>query len=369
MASSSSTNSMSIAVVGVGLVGGEFIRQLLAFPLPNHFHIVAISSSKASIFAHDGLSFAKADWRTQLQSSSTTPDLPKLVRELAVLVRPGSDVMLVDNTSSDDVARLYPEMLRAGISVITPNKKAFSAELALYEQILEASLESESRFLNEATVGAGLPIISTLKDLVATGDNVTKIEGVFSGTMSYIFNEFSTGKPGGPSFSSVVSVAREKGYTEPHPADDLNGADVARKLTILSRVIPSLRAALPDGYKSVKTTSLVPTALESIKTGDEFISRLPEFDAQYDQMRTDAAREEKVLRYVGVIDVATGLVKASLEKYPVSHPFATSLGGSDNIIMFHTERYGARPLTIQGAGAGAAVTAMGVMSDLLKLVL
>lgn len=141
-----------------------------------------------------------------------------------------------------------------------------------------------------------------------------KIEGVFSGTMSYIFNEFSNGQPNGPSFSSVVSVAREKGYTEPHPADDLNGADVARKLTILSRYVPSLRAALPDGYKSVSTTSLVPSALEGVKTGDEFIQKLPEFDAHFDDIRTAAAKEGQVLRFVGVIDVQNGTIKADLEK-------------------------------------------------------
>src|SRR5262249_10632133 len=148
-----------------------------------------------------------------------------------------------------------------------------------------------------------------------------------------------------------------------------------------------LRTALPSGYASVNTTSLVPTSLQNIPTGDEFIQRLPEFDVHFDKMRKDAAAEGSVLRFVGVVDVQTGEIKAALEKYtstlpplqlffpdiganhryPVSHPFATSLGGSDNIIMFHTERYGARPLIVQGAGAGAAVTAMGVMSDLLKL--
>ena len=149
--------------------------------------------------------------------------------------------------------------------------------------------------------------------------------------MSYIFNEFSTGRAEGPAFSSVVSVAREKGYTvstlprrtgvladtstqEPHPADDLNGADVARKLTILSRIVPSLRAALPEGYKSVQTTSLVPAALESAATGDEFVARLPEFDAQFAAMRAEAASEGKVLRFVGVIDVASGVIKADLER-------------------------------------------------------
>lgn len=146
------------------------------------------------------------------------------------------------------------------------------------------------------------------------GKQIVKIEGVFSGTMSYIFNNFSTGESTGPTFSSVVSVAREKGYTEPHPADDLNGADVARKLTILSRYIPSLSSALPDGFKSVATTSLVPAALEGVKTGDEFIAKLPEFDTHFDAMRAAAAAEGQVLRYVGVVDVQTGTIKADLEK-------------------------------------------------------
>ncbi|KAI0718770.1 aspartate kinase homoserine dehydrogenase [Cerioporus squamosus] len=346
----STTKTFRIAVVGVGLVGGEFIKQLLAFPTPSPFRLVSLSSSKSTVFAPDGLSITASSWKDELASSGRKPDLHFLLRELASLVKPGQEVVLVDNTSSNDVAALYPQFLKLGVNVITPNKKAFSSELSLYEQILAASLESGTKFLNEATVGAGLPIISTLKDLIATGDKITKIEGVFSGTMSYIFNEFSTGKEGGPSFSSVVSIAREKGYTEPHPADDLNGADVARKLTILSRFVPSLRSALPSGYQSVSTKSLIP------------------FDAHFDKLRADAFKEGKVLRYAGVIDVATGVIKADLEKYPVTHAFATALGGSDNIIMFHTERYGARPLVVQGAGAGAAVTAMGVMSDLLKLV-
>lgn len=192
--------------------------------------------------------------------------------------------------------------------------------------------------------------------------------------MSYIFNEFSTGNPDGPAFSSVVAMAREKGYTEPHPADDLNGFDVARKLTILSRTISAFSNTPPyslpvlQSFKSVQTASLIPPALEGTPTGDNFIARLPEFDEQFAKLRTEASGQGKVLRFVGVIDVQNGQVKAGLEKYPITHPFATSLGGSDNIMLFHTERYSPRPLIIQGAGAGAAVTAMGVLGDLFKLV-
>lgn len=169
-------------------------------------------------------------------------------------------------------------------------------------------------------------------------DQVKKIEGVFSGTMSYIFNEFSTASPGGPAFSSVVRVAREKGYTvralfyahrftesyvyqEPHPADDLNGADVARKLAILARSIPSLQSALPEGYQSVTTRSLVPEALASITSGSDFVDRLPEFDAEFDKLRDEARAEGSVLRFVGVVDVENGVVKADLLKYAIHHAF------------------------------------------------
>ena len=221
---------------------------------------------------------------------------------------------------------------------------------------------------------------------------VVKIEGVFSGTLSYIFNEFSPVSGAERSFSSVVKIAKEQGYTEPHPADDLSGADVARKLTILSRLIPGLANSLPEGYKSVSITSLIPQKLQNEglgANGDEFVERLKAFDGEYEALQKKAVSEGNVLRFVGVIDVSQGIIKAALQpyvfslilgrshsltiklaistRYPKTHPFATSLSGSDNIIAFHTERYGARPLIVQGAGAGAAVTAMGVLSDLFKL--
>ncbi|KAI9465721.1 homoserine dehydrogenase-domain-containing protein [Lactarius psammicola] len=373
--------TVSVAVVGVGLVGSEFVRQLQALPPPHPFRLVSLSSSKTAVYDPNGIP-PTADWRTLLRASSVpTPSPSDLAHRLGQLVQSDNAVVLVDNTSAASVAETYPVLLRAGVHVVTPNKKAFSGAQALYDQIVTASRESGAKFLHESTVGAGLPVISTLKDLVATGDKVTRIEGVFSGTLSYIFNEFSTGSADGPAFSTVVRIARDKGYTEPHPADDLNGADVARKLTILARLLsrPGQPAiSLPDGYASVPTQSLIPASLSlsSVPTGDAFLDALQAHDAHFDTLRAEAAARQgqggsAVLRYVGVIDVdaenGSGSVRAGLERYPTTHPFATSLGGSDNIIMFHTERYGARPLIVQGAGAGAAVTAMGVLSDLIKL--
>jgi homoserine dehydrogenase len=172
---SSSTNvvqSINVAVIGVGLVGAEFIRQLLSLPKPHPFRLVSLSSSKTHIFAENGIDATADTWKDALASATAKPDVPSLVRELAALVTPGRRVVIVDNTSSDAIAGFYPEFLRVGVNVVTPNKKAFSSGLDLYERILATSLESGARFYNESTVGAGLPIINTLKDLVATGDKV-----------------------------------------------------------------------------------------------------------------------------------------------------------------------------------------------------
>jgi homoserine dehydrogenase len=170
--SSNSTHAIAVAIVGVGLVGSEFVSQLLALAPPHPYRLAALSSSKSYLFSPNGQLQLSDDWKADLSGSQEKPNVIHLLRDLSALVTPGQRAVLVDNTSSDEVAAFYPEFLKAGVHVVTPNKKGFSAGLDLYERILAASLENGSRFLNEATVGAGLPIISTLKDLVATGDKV-----------------------------------------------------------------------------------------------------------------------------------------------------------------------------------------------------
>lgn len=222
---------------------------------------------------------------------------------------------------------------------------------------------------HESTVGAGLPIISTLKDFVATGDQVLRIEGVFSGTLSFLFNTFAPVSSDGPAakWSDVVKKAKELGYTEPDPRDDLNGMDVARKLTILAR-IAGLDVQSPGSFP---IESLVPKELESLPEGNEgatkFVSRLHEFDDKMEAIKTGAEAEGKVVRYVGSVDIGKKEVKVGLEKFDKSSPIA-GLKGSDNIISFYTKRYGAQPLIVQGSGAGGDVTAMGVTADLIKVV-
>ncbi|ORY92709.1 homoserine dehydrogenase-domain-containing protein [Leucosporidium creatinivorum] len=385
--------SCAVAIIGVGLVGKQVVNQLSSPALGRLFNIISLSNSKHTVSiapsasAVDGatlLSLLPAS-SAPLPTSSTHPGTSyspanpaELIKKLAADSRENkTHTILVDCTSDLSVTELYPLAISSGLSVVTPNKKGFSSGDALWTQILEAqSAPGAGLVYLEATVGAGLPIISTVRDLVKTGDEVIKVEGVLSGTLSYIFNEFS--KPGGsgaagPKFSEIVKIAKENGYTEPHPADDLSGSDVARKLTILSRIIsanPSSLPALPafpEGYASLSTETLIPSALANVASGDEFVTKLADHDAEFDKLRADAEKEDKVLRYVGVIDRKAGLVKCALEKYPSTHPFASSLSGSDNIIAFHTARYSQRPLIVQGAGAGADVTAMGVVADVIKV--
>jgi len=350
-------------------VGKAFLSQLSGLAqrfsqspaAPYYISLVWISTSKKAVYHADYKSIS--GWEAELQQSTTPPLPPSELAEY--LVKAPGKVVLVDNTSSQEVADSYPTFLKKGISIVTPNKKAFSSSYNLWQQIFHAAANGSGTggyVYHESSVGAGLPVLSTLKDLVETGDEVQKIEGVFSGTMSFLFNSFQPTSGGGGKFSAEVTSAKEKGYTEPDARDDLNGLDVARKLTILARL-----AGLPvESPTSFPVQSLIPSELASCSSGDEFLQRLPEFDGQMEQLKKDAESEGKVIRFVGSVDVAKGEVKVGLDKFDKSHPIA-ALKGSDNIIAFYTKRYGDNPLIIQGAGAGGEVTAMGVTADLVKV--
>ncbi|KAI1106602.1 homoserine dehydrogenase-domain-containing protein [Jackrogersella minutella] len=357
-----STNKVFIAVIGAGGVGKCFLSQFEALskrrPIPK-LSLSYISTSKKALFSTD----YSLNIESALQELASSTKAPLSLSEVAdYLAAAPSKAILVDNTSSQDVADSYPLFLSRGISIVTPNKKAFSGSYKLWQDIFTAAATSGAKVYHESSVGAGLPVISTLKDLVETGDEVTKIEGVFSGTMSFLFNSFAPLEGSGGQWSAEVKKAKELGYTEPDPRDDLNGLDVARKLTILARL-----AGLPvESPTSFPVQSLIPKELESVASGDEFLQRLPEFDSQMEETKVAAEKQGKVVRFVGSIDVATKAVKVGLETFDKSHPIA-ALKGSDNIISFYTKRYGANPLIIQGAGAGGEVTAMGVTSDLLKV--
>jgi homoserine dehydrogenase len=275
---------------------------------------------------------------------------------------------LVDNTSDPKLASTYPEFLKAGISIVTPNKKGFSSDLSLWKDIFASAASGKALVYHESTVMAGLPVLSTLRDLVATGDEVTRIEGVFSGTLSFLFNTFAPASSSGApaKWSDVVIKAKELGYTEPDPRDDLNGMDVARKLTILAR-ISGLEIESPSSFP---IESLIPSELASLPATSagvtEFIARLPEFDGSMDALKEQAEKAGKVVRYVGSIDIAKKEVKVGLQQFDKDSALA-GLKGSDNVVSFYTKRYGSNPLIVQGAGAGGDVTAMGVTANLIKV--
>ncbi|KAJ3095915.1 hypothetical protein HDU97_006420 [Phlyctochytrium planicorne] len=359
---------LNIAVIGPGLVGSEFLSQIASYQLRsagpaslNHrLSVIAIANSKKLLVAPEGGSIDLSRWSTDLQNSLSSASLDAI----SVAASKRSPCVIVDCTSSDAVASLYPSWLKNGIHVVTPNKKGFSGPLSLFNEIKALTApKAGTRYplaLHESTVGAGLPLLSTLNDLVQTGDEIIKVEGIFSGTLSYIFNNFSVaGKESTVKFADVVKEAKEKGYTEPDPRDDLNGMDVARKVVILGRL-----AGLPLTLESLPIQNIVPEALRGIATAEDFMKELPSFDDHFKKLNHDAFTRGNVLRCVGVVDPKGGSA-VRLEEYDASHPFA-SLKGSDNIVAFTTRRF-PNPLIVQGAGAGAAVTAFGMFSDILKI--
>lgn len=356
---------------GVGGVGTAFLNQLAR--LPNAPQLVLLARSSQTLLSPSPAykpSIPAGDWKTASETPSLTKSGALSVDEIASYLSsaPGRAI-LVDNTSDPALASSYPVFLRKGISVVTPNKKGFSSDLSLWKDIFGAAAEGKALVYHESTVGAGLPVISSLKDLVATGDQITRIEGVFSGTLSFLFNTFapvSGGAGASAKWSEVVAQAKELGYTEPDPRDDLNGMDVARKLTILAR-IAGLDVQGPDSFP---IESLIPNELASLpSTSDgitQFMTRLPEFDGQMSAIKDGAEKQGKVVRYVGSVDTAKKEVRVGLQYFDKDSAIA-GLKGSDNIISFYTERYGPNPLIVQGAGAGGDVTAMGVTADLLKV--
>lgn len=263
--------------------------------------------------------------------------------------------VIIDCTASGEVAQHYPKWLASGIHIVTPNKKANSAPMDFYRALRDARRVGGTHYLYEATVGAGLPVIQTLRDLRETGDDVTSIEGIFSGTLAYLFNVYD----GSREFSEIVVDAKQRGYTEPDPRDDLSGMDVARKLIILGREM-GLTLEMSD----VKVESLVPSGLEQGSI-DQFLGRLPQHDAAM-KARFEAARARgKVLRYVGRL-TAAGEATVGVVELDAKHAFA-NIALTDNVVRFATARYNSNPLIVQGPGAGPEVTAGGIFADLLRL--
>lgn len=352
-----SNQTISIGVIGSGRIGGALLDQLnvqmetLRKEFNIDLRVRGITNSKAMALSEKGRSLA--NWRDSISLSSVCPDLERFIAHIQADHYPHAAI--VGCTASEALAAHYPGWLERGIHIITTNKKAKTGPIEAYRKLHSISRQRNRHYLYETTVGAGLPIISTLRDLVQTGDEIIQIEGVLSGTLSYIFNSLN----GARSFSEIVKDAWEKGFTEPDPRDDLSGMDVARKLVILAREI-GLTVEVAD----VSVDNLVPEALRGGSV-EEFLSRLPEYDAELAKIVNHARNSGEVFRYVGVVDPAKHC-KVQLRNYPHSHVFA-AISGCDNIVAFKTKRYQPQPLIVQGPGAGPAVTAGGVFADLLRL--
>lgn len=352
-----SPHTISVGVIGPGTVGRVLLDQIasqserLRGQCKLDLRVRGLLGTRRMLLSETGV--ALDAWQEQYERSEAAASLERFIEHVRVDYLPHT--VIIDCTASSEIAARYADWLRAGMHVITPNKKANSAALSYYRAVHEARRAGSAHYLYEATVGAGLPVVHTLRDLRETGDEITSIEGIFSGTLAYLFNVYD----GGSKFSDIVRDARRRGYTEPDPRDDLSGMDVARKLIILAREM-GLELELAD----VRLESLVPPGLEHGSI-DEFMARLPRHDAAMHE-RLEAARSRgKVLRYLGRI-TADGQATVGLVELDAKHAFA-NIALTDNVVRFATRRYCDNPLIVQGPGAGPEVTAGGVFADLLRL--
>src|SRR6202012_3125070 len=263
--------------------------------------------------------------------------------------------VFIDNTASPQPIEFYEDIFKSNISVVTCNKIGNSASYEQYRTFKDTAHQHGVDFFYETNVGAGLPIIRTLKDLMNSGDRVAKIEAILSGTISFIFNNFKRDA----NFHDVVKLAQDKGYTEPDPRDDLRGTDFMRKILILAR-----DAGYQMEASDVVIDSILPKACLEAATVDDFYASLKAEDAFFADLKAKAESSGKVLRYIGKLEDGKAII--SLQMVDESHPFFT-LSGSDNIISFTTDRYKERPLVVKGPGAGAEVTAAGVFADLINV--
>lgn len=351
----SERQNLNIFLVGTGKVASTFIRQL-------HEHrehlrgqrmeprLVGVMNRRQMLITAAGI--ALDHWQQELSDAGETADLQRFVDQLLEIRLAGT--VFVDCTAADGVGACYERLLNASVAVVTPNKRANAASLTLYKQIRAAADVSNAPYCYETTVGAGLPVISTLRDLLASGDRVICIEGVLSGTLSYLFNSFS----GDPTFSALVRKAWQDGLTEPDPRDDLSGSDVGRKLLILGREF-GLNLEPDD----VVVENLVPADCREIPDVEDFLSSLAAHDGEFKARLDAAVSSQGVLRYVARVDHEGARV--SLEVVGPDHPLF-SLSGSDNMISFTTSRYNERPLVVKGPGAGTEVTAAGILADIVR---
>ncbi|MDB5226794.1 MAG: bifunctional aspartate kinase/homoserine dehydrogenase [Bacteroidota bacterium] len=353
----SDVHSINVFLVGpTGLIGKTLLKQIrnqfeyLKKEKSIQINVTGIINSKKMLIHSNGINLE--NWEETLQEKGEASDLDAFTNKMIDLNF--ANTVFVDCSASKSVVEYYEKLLKKSISIVTPNKIANTLSQEKYVRLRALAKLSNSRFMYETNVGAGLPVIGTLHSLMNSGDKILKIEAVLSGTLSYIFNTYKENLK----FSDVVLDAKEKGFTEPDPRDDLSGLDVARKALILSR-----DSGAQMELEDIKVENLVAENLRSVDV-KTFLQKLPEMDATYEKMKKDAESKGNVLRYMAVIE--NGSVQIVLKQVDNKHPFY-NLSGSDNMIVFTTERYKNNPLVIKGPGAGAEVTAAGVFAEVISI--
>jgi aspartokinase/homoserine dehydrogenase 1 len=360
--------SVNLFLIGTGNIGGTLLEQIsehrktLADRDKIHINLVGAANVDRMIFSPDGLDPKKSkvllsgegkDGKDKNAHEATPFNLVKFIDKMISFNLPNA--CFCDCTANEDIASSYGKILGASIPVVTPNKKANSGSLNYYHFLKGYSRERGIPYLYETTVCAGLPVISTLRDLTLSGDRIRRIEAVLSGTLSFIFNNFD----GRKTFSALVRDAKAKGYTEPDPRDDLNAMDAARKALILAREIGQQLE-----FANVEIEPILPNECFSVKNVDDFFAELEKSDDVFEKRRAEAAAKGMALRYIAVIE--EGCVKLALRSEPANSPFR-ALTDTDNMVVITTDRYVKNPMVIKGPGAGAQVTAGGIFADIVRV--
>ena len=353
----SGVKTMNLFLVGTGLIGSTLLEMLknqaqdLFDQYQLEMNIRGISNSRNMAIGESPIPIA--EWENYIEEKGRSADMDEFVKTMKSMNLPNS--IFIDCTASDEIPAFYEEVLSNTISIATPNKVANSSAQEQFNLLQKRAAEHNCAYLFETNVGAGLPVIGTLSEMVATGDQIHKIEGVLSGTLSYLFNSYD----GSESFSKLVRKAREMGFTEPDPREDLNGHDVGRKLLILARV---------SGYElefdDIAIQNLVPQPAQDCDTIQSFFEKLEQHDEEFEELLQKASSSGNKLCYIARYEQSEASVK--LEEIGPEHPFY-NLSGSDNILSIHSTNYNEYPMVIKGPGAGANVTAAGIVADILRI--
>lgn len=350
--------TVNLFLVGVGLIGNRLLEiindQMDVFfrDYQIDMNLRGLANSRKMILSEKHLKLQ--NWQEYLENEGEATDLKKYVASMKAMNLPNT--IFIDCTASGDLQNYYREILSSSISVVTPNKLANSSSQKFYDKLEKTARRHNSAYKYETNVGAGLPIIGTLHEMVSTGDRIHKIEGVLSGTLSYLFNTYDGSVP----FSELVKQAREMGYTEPDPREDLNGHDVGRKLLILIRV-----SGYDLEFEDITIENLVPEQARGSSTIEDFFEQLAKSDKEFEEQAKLAKSKNQKLCYIASFENGKATVK--LERINADHPFY-NLSGTDNILALHSANYSKNPLVVKGPGAGADVTASGIIADVLRVV-